>query len=42
VECRVGKGSDDGDGEVQNEIGGRKSRPLSTYQVEQPIYDEHC
>jgi hypothetical protein len=24
VECRVGKGSDDGDGGVQNEIEGRK------------------
>jgi len=41
VESRVGKGSDDGDGGVQNEIGGRKSRPTSAYPAEQPIYAEH-
>jgi hypothetical protein len=41
VECRVGKGSDDGDGGVRNEIGGRKSRPMSAYPAEQPIYPEH-
>jgi len=30
VECRVGKGSVDGDGEVRNEIEGCKSRPQSS------------
>ena len=29
VVCEVGKGSADGDGGVQNEIEGRKSRPRS-------------
>ena len=29
VECRVGKGSADGDGGAQNEIEGRKARPRS-------------
>jgi hypothetical protein len=37
VECRVGKGSDDSDGRVRNEIGGRNSRPRSAYPAEQPI-----
>ena len=41
MECRVGKGSDDGDGGVRNEIGGRKSRPRSGYPAEQPMYAEH-
>ena len=41
MECRVGKGSDDGDGGVWNEIEGRQSRPRSAYPVEQPIYSEH-
>jgi len=41
VECRVGKGSDDGDGGVRNEIVRGKSRPRSTYPAEQPIYAEH-
>ena len=41
MESRVGKGSDDGDGGVRNEIGGRKSRPTSAYPAEQPIYAEH-
>ena len=30
VVCEVGKGSADGDGGVQNEIDGGKSRPRST------------
>jgi len=34
VECRVGKGSDDGDGGVRNEIEGRKSRSRSAYPAE--------
>jgi len=38
VDCRVGKGSDEGDGEVRNEIEGRKSRPRSAYPAEHPIY----
>jgi hypothetical protein len=41
VECRVGKGSDDGDGEVWNEIEGGKSRPRSAYPAEQPSYSHH-
>jgi len=41
VECRVGKGSDDGDGGAQNEIEGHKSRPRSTYPVQQPIHAGH-
>jgi len=41
VECRVGKRSDDGDGGVRNEIGGRKSKPRSAYPAEQPIHAEH-
>jgi len=42
VECRVGKGSDDGDGGVWNEFEGRKSRGKSTHWAEQPICVEHC
>jgi hypothetical protein len=41
VECKVGRGSDDGDEGVRNEIGGRKSRPRITYPPEQPINAEH-
>jgi len=41
VESRVGKGSDDGDGGVWNELEGCKSRARRTYQAEQPIHAEH-
>jgi len=41
MECRVGKGSDDGDGGVRNEIEGRKSRTRSADPAEQPIHEEH-
>jgi hypothetical protein len=41
VECRVRKGSDDGDGEVRNEIEGRKYGPRSAFPAEQPMYGEH-
>ena len=41
MECRVGKGSDDGDGGVRNEIEGLKSWPRSTYPAEQLIHVEH-
>jgi len=40
-ECRVGKGRDDGDGGVWDEIVGRKSRPGGAIPAEQPIYAEH-
>jgi hypothetical protein len=41
VECRVGKGSDDGDGGVQNEIERRKYSPRRAYPAEEPICAEH-
>jgi hypothetical protein len=41
VECRVGKGRHVGDGGVQNDIEGCKSRTRSAYPVEQPIHAEH-
>jgi hypothetical protein len=41
VECRVGKGSGDGDGGVHNEIEECKSRSRSSNPAQQPIYTEH-
>jgi hypothetical protein len=41
VERKVCKASDDGDGGVRNEIGGRRSRPRSPYPPERPIKAEH-
>ena len=41
VKCRVGKRSADGDGGVQNEIGGRKLMPWYASPMELPIYTEH-
>ena len=42
VECRVGKGSDDGDGGARNETVGGKSMPRSAYPAELPIHAEQC
>jgi hypothetical protein len=40
MKCRVGKGSDDCDGGVRNEIEGHISRPRSTYPAEEPFHAE--